>query len=103
MTWEIPAEYEDFLKKNATNIANSSNTWALCYSDEQTPYYFNEITREISWVKPDGFIEIPNIQTQTNSCDNKSPSDKKTPIKEKSKKTVKHLKKKYPFDEPEVE
>lgn len=31
--------------------------WNLCYTDDNTPYYFNEITREISWDKPDNYIE----------------------------------------------
>lgn len=103
VTWEMPKEYEDFLKKNATLIAKSSSKWSLCYSEDQTPYYFNEITREISYVKPEGFIESSYNQRQTSSCDNKPISDKKQTIKEKSKKNDRHLKKKYPFDEPDVE
>lgn len=57
MTWEIPDDYKAFLERAL--ILNPVNTveWSLCYTDDSTPYYFNEITREISWVKPDGYIE----------------------------------------------
>lgn len=58
MTWEIPIEYQQFLEYSLTINANSLKKWILCYTDDSAPYYFNEVTREISWEKPDDLNQM---------------------------------------------
>lgn len=105
VTWEMPQEYEDFLKKNETIIATNVNKWSLCYSEDQTPYYFNDVTREISWEKPEGFVEAADAKTPySNTCDTKTKdsiiSREKTKEKDKKEKLTKRS---YPFKELEDE
>lgn len=106
VTWEMPAEYEQFLRNNALNITKESkkNVWVLCQPDTDTAsYYFNEITREISWEKPEDYIEPiieaikqTNVHTVTMEHAKQSKKSRKQPkAKEKKMKTTK----KYPFNE----
>lgn len=74
MTWEIPNDYKEFLDRATVLNPNNLIEWKLCYTDDNTPYYFNELTREISWDKPDGFVET----TQQNPVENKNVSAIKT-------------------------
>lgn len=53
----MPDEYELFLRQNALRKNSNKNLWVLCYSDDNTEYYFNGATREISWEKPSNYVE----------------------------------------------
>lgn len=59
VTWEIPDDYEQFLRQNVidSNRRSEKNTWILCQGDDNTEYYFNEYTRAISWDKPADYVE----------------------------------------------
>lgn len=54
----MPGEYGEFLQRAAHQITHSHKKWVFCYTDDETPYYFNEVTREISWEKPIDFVEV---------------------------------------------
>lgn len=64
VTWEIPEDYERFLRQNVIDSSKRSakNTWILCQGDDQSEYYFNEFARAISWDKPAGYVEQQNIE-----------------------------------------
>lgn len=101
VTWEIPDEYEKFLKHNATKYKNTSSIgkWAVCHTDGEPSYYFNAITREISWEKPADFIEnLPSKQTKSTKQPAKSQNLAGKPIARPTENT-----KKYPFPELENE
>lgn len=53
----MPIEYQQFLDQAILQNPNSLKKWILCYTDDNAPYYFNEVTREISWEKPADFTE----------------------------------------------
>lgn len=61
VTWEVPADYQSYLDRNATALADPrvANMWTVCFADDtQTSvYYVNEFTRIVSWNKPIGFVE----------------------------------------------
>lgn len=73
VTWEIPDDYEHFLRQSAidSNRKNAKNTWILCQGDDQTEYYFNEYTRSISWDRPVDYVE-PVEYIQANIDENSS-------------------------------
>lgn len=54
----MPIEYHRFLEYSLALNANSLKKWILCHTDDSTPYYFNEVTREISWGKPDDLNQL---------------------------------------------
>lgn len=61
----MPNEYRRFLDTTKSVLQNSHfrKKWILCYTDDNSlPYYFNEITREISWEKPEEFVESSSSQ-----------------------------------------
>lgn len=67
VTWEIPDDYEQFLRQNVidSNRRSEKNTWILCQGDDDTEYYFNEYTRAISWDKPADYVEpVVYVQPQ---------------------------------------
>lgn len=73
VTWEMPVEYERFLKYALVKYPNQLVQWTVCHSDDNAKYYFNEFTREISWEKPEEFIEPePSVAlaTETATTDN---------------------------------
>lgn len=51
----MPIEYQQFLEQAMLRKSNLLKKWTLCYTDDSAPYYFNEVTREISWEKPEDF------------------------------------------------
>lgn len=59
VTWEIPDEYEQFLKLSAMKYygASVANKWVLCSTDGEKEYYFNAVTREISWERPAEYVD----------------------------------------------
>lgn len=50
-------EYERFLRYALFKYPNQLVQWTVCHMDDSAKYYFNEFTREISWEKPDDFVE----------------------------------------------
>lgn len=54
----MPIEYQQFLEYSLPQNANSLKKWILCHTDDSAPYYFNEMTREISWEKPDDLNQL---------------------------------------------
>lgn len=59
VTWEMPHEYEQYLRYALIQYPNQLVQWTVCHTEDNSKYYFNEFTREISWEKPDDYIE-PN-------------------------------------------
>lgn len=58
----MPIEYRRFLDQAILQNSDCLKKWILCYTDDNAPYYFNEITREISWEKPADFAESSKSQ-----------------------------------------
>lgn len=102
MTWDIPAEYENFLKQNLRSKHSSNeNSYTVCYTDDKVPYYVNEFTRQVSWEKPAGFVEQKNAEKNVRKSkkaktSNTVDGDHRNGHKKKSKKHEKTTKK-YPF------
>lgn len=63
----MPIEYHQFLEYSLAQNANSLKKWILCYTDDNAPYYFNEVTREISWEKPDDLNEYNGYRQENES------------------------------------
>lgn len=99
----MPAEYEKFLQQNLrSKNSNKENSYTVCYTDENVPYYVNEFTRQVSWEKPAGFVEpkakVKENLTKLKKSKNSSADDNsRNGHKRKSKKQEKTAKK-YPFD-----
>lgn len=69
----MPTEYGLFLEEAAKRGSEPFKKWILCYTDDKAPYYFNEITREISWEEPDDFIETNrSLYKNDANCSNKT-------------------------------
>lgn len=66
----MPTEYEQFLRYALVKYPNQLVQWTLCHTEDNAKYYFNEYTREISWQKPDDFIESDANNTATATTDN---------------------------------
>lgn len=66
VTWEMPSEYEEFLRRSALSKQPRQNKWLICYSDDGTKYFFNETTREISWEQPNEYVDSYTMQQTTN-------------------------------------
>lgn len=96
----MPAEYEKFLQQNLrSKNSNKDNSYTVCYTDENVPYYVNEFTRQVVWEKPAGFVE-PKAKLKENSNKlkkSKGSSTDRNGYKKKSKKQEKSTKQ-YPFD-----
>lgn len=99
----MPAEYEKFLQQNqSAKNSKKQNSYTVCYTDENVPYYVNEFTRQVSWEKPAGFVE-PKAKIKENATklkktkNSKSDNNNRNLQKKKSKKQDK-TSKKYPFE-----
>lgn len=96
----MPAEYETFLQKNLRS-KNNKDSYTVCYTDENVPYYVNETTRQVFWEQPAGFIEpktkVKESSTKSKKSKSSSVEDSRNGHKRKSKKQSKSTKK-YPFD-----
>lgn len=90
----MPTDYHEFLERAAVLYPNHLKNWILCYTDDNTPYYFNESTREILWEKPSDYVEPTPASSQKNSKNHTSGKEKK-----RSKSKTKSAKR-NPFDEP---
>lgn len=67
VTWDMPNEYERFLRYALIQYPNQLVQWSVCHTEDNSKYYFNEFTREISWEKPDDFIEAKTNDTVNTS------------------------------------
>lgn len=82
VTWEMPAEYEAFLRRSALSKRKSQDKWIICYSDDGTKYFFNEATREISWEESAEYTESYTPQAngkKTSAGPKSSESSKEKP------------------------
>lgn len=98
----MPPEYEKFLQQSLrSKSSNKENSYTVCYTDENVPYYVNEHTRQVSWEKPAGFVE-PKAKVKENASKVKKSSKKsatdRNGHKKKSSKKQEKSSKKYPFD-----
>lgn len=91
MTWELPAEYADFLAKHQSLNSNAIK-WTKYYTDDGVPYFVNEQTRKVLWEQPADYVEQCSKSKKKSKKDKKSKNQKK--LNDKSE-----PKKKYPFDE----
>lgn len=99
----MPAEYEKFLQQNlqSKNSKNKENSYTVCYTDENVPYYVNEFTRQVSWEKPVGFVEPKRKVVKESSSKlkkSKNSSSERNVHKKKSSKKHEKSAKRYPFD-----
>lgn len=100
VTWEMPAEYDKFLKQNLpSKNSNKESSYTVSYTDENVPYYVNEFTRQVSWEKPAGFVE-PKPKAKENSSKSKKSKNGSTDRNGHRKKSKRQEKpaKQYPFD-----
>lgn len=91
----MPAEYERFLQQNlrSKSFNKMENSYTVCYTDDNVPYYVNEFTRQVSWEKPQGFVE-PTKMSKENPIKSKRSKRNASEKRKLAKKSTKS----YPFD-----
>lgn len=100
----MPDEYERFLQWSATKYSGDAvaNKWVLCSTDGEQTYYFNAVTREISWERPSDYVDsvagLNHVEGSKTGQRNRIQSKVKDTTNEKSRSS-----KKYPFAELEEE
>lgn len=106
----MPAEYQKFLDSNIETSSNKhKQIWTTCYTDDEvTPYYVNELTRIVSWDRPEGLLKDPPalkvpavIPKQKVVISTISKSTAKV-VKSKLN-NLKARRRKYPFDNDSLE
>ncbi len=98
----MPTEYEKFLQQNLqSKNSNKENSYTVCYTEENVPYYVNEFTRQVSWEKPAGFVERKTKVKENSTKSKKSKAnttDRNGHKRKSSKKPQAKSTKQYPFD-----
>lgn len=76
----MPKEYENYLSENSSK--ELTNQWTICYTDELTPYYVNNVTRKVSWNQPvdfEGSISKRRKNKRTNNGHSPTTIKRKNP------------------------